>query len=79
MKQYRLEKAADGYRLSPRDTPVPAPGPNEVLVRIRATSLNRRDVMVLRAQYGGARVLGVGHRVVHGGPASPDRSSSRRR
>ena len=29
----------------------------------------------LRARYGGARVLGVGHRVVHGGPEMPSRPS----
>ena len=32
----------------------------------------------LRARYGGARVLGVGHRVVHGGARTPVPTSSRR-
>ena len=33
----------------------------------------------LRSRYGGARVLGVGHRVVHGGACTPARRSSRPR
>jgi NADPH:quinone reductase-like Zn-dependent oxidoreductase len=53
MQQYRLEKAEQGYRLALREMPVPAPGAHEVLVRVRAASLNRRDLLVLEAQYGG--------------------------
>ena len=34
------------------DRPEPEPGPREVLVRIRAASLNYRDLMVLRGRYG---------------------------
>ena len=60
MQQYRLEKADQGYRLALRETVVPAPGANEVLVRVRATSLNRRDLLVLEAQYGpGADMNGI--------------------
>jgi NADPH:quinone reductase-like Zn-dependent oxidoreductase len=45
MKQYRLEKAegAEGFRLVLRDVEQPQPGPGQVLVRVRATSLNYRD------------------------------------
>jgi len=53
MKQYRLEKFEQRYRLALREAPVPVPGAREVLVRVRATSLNRRDDMVIQAQYGG--------------------------
>jgi alcohol dehydrogenase len=34
------------------DRPEPAPGPGEVLVRLRAASLNYRDLLVLRGGYG---------------------------
>lgn len=37
--------------LQPCDQPRPAPGPGEVLLRVRAMSLNYRDLMVVRGQY----------------------------
>ncbi|HSD75584.1 MAG TPA: NAD(P)-dependent alcohol dehydrogenase [Steroidobacteraceae bacterium] len=53
MQQYRLEKNDTGYRLALRETTVPAPAAHEVLVRVRAASLNRRDLLVRSGQYGG--------------------------
>lgn len=51
-KQWRLVQAGQqGFRLEQREAPVRMPGPHEVLVRVRATSLNRRDVYVLKGQY----------------------------
>ncbi len=45
-----------------RDIPKPAPAPNEVLIRVRASSLNRADLMVASGiQHG--RVGGVGARI----------------
>src|SRR5258705_11478697 len=45
-----------------RDLPNPAPKPNEILIRVRATSLNRADLTVaLGHQHG--RVGGVGARL----------------
>ena len=52
MRQYRLEKAEQGYRLAQTETSVPKPAAHEVLVRVRAASLNRRDLYVLAGQYG---------------------------
>jgi NADPH:quinone reductase-like Zn-dependent oxidoreductase len=51
MKAYRIEKLGnvDGLVLGERDEPTP--GPNDVLVRVRATSLNRRDLMILARTY----------------------------
>src|SRR5438876_10636600 len=33
------------------DRPAPAPGPGEVLVRVKAVSLNYRDLLIARGQY----------------------------
>ncbi len=51
-KQYRLVRSGQqGYRLEQVDAPVRMPGPHEVLIRVRAASLNRRDVFVMRGTY----------------------------
>jgi len=50
--QYQLFKQAQGFSLNLIEgAAVRAPGPKEVLVRVRASSLNRRDIMVLRGWY----------------------------
>ena len=47
-----LTRQPDGaYRLTLEPAPVPTPADHEVLVRVHAASLNRRDVYVLRGQY----------------------------
>ncbi|HEV7138817.1 MAG TPA: NAD(P)-dependent alcohol dehydrogenase [Steroidobacteraceae bacterium] len=47
-----LIRQTDGsYRLTFGQAPIPEPAHGEVLVRVRATSLNRRDVYVLKGQY----------------------------
>jgi NADPH2:quinone reductase len=45
--------------LEVRDVPVPQPGPDQVLVRVRAASLNRADLHVISGQQHG-RVGGLG-------------------
>src|SRR5207302_5944617 len=45
-----------------RDLPKPAPKPNEVLIRVRASSLNRADLLVASGHQHGA-VGGVGARL----------------
>jgi len=51
-KQYRLIRSGErGYQLTQVDAPVRMPGPHEVLIRVRAASLNRRDVFVMKALY----------------------------
>ena len=52
IRQYQLEKDASGFRLAMKTVPRPRAGQREVIVRVRATSLNQRDLLVLRAQYG---------------------------
>lgn len=46
MRQYKLAKTADGqgYAMVIKTVPVPEPAANEVLVRMRAVSLNRKDI-----------------------------------
>lgn len=51
-RRYILTRQSDGaYTLAWEQAPVPAPAGHEVLVRVRAASLNRRDVYVLKGQY----------------------------
>src|SRR5688572_27631806 len=52
IRQYQLEREGNGYRLALKTVPRPTPGQGQVLVRVRAVSLNQRDLLVLRAQYG---------------------------
>lgn len=55
-RQYQLRRAGDGpATLACVDVPVRRPGANEVLVRVRATSLNRRDVYVRLGLYPGPK------------------------
>lgn len=51
MKVYSLHEFSgpEGWKLA--DAPTPKPGPGEVLVRIRAASLNFRDLMISKGQY----------------------------
>jgi NADPH:quinone reductase-like Zn-dependent oxidoreductase len=50
-KQWQLRKAGQGMTLTLADAPVRQPGANEVLIRMRAASLNRRDIFVTKGQY----------------------------
>jgi len=47
-----LIRQADGtYQLTIEESALPEPAEREVLVRVRAASLNRRDVYIIRGQY----------------------------
>jgi len=51
-QQWRLVRGAGaGYALTLAEAPVRRPGAHEVLVQVRAVSLNRRDIFVLKGQY----------------------------
>jgi NADPH:quinone reductase-like Zn-dependent oxidoreductase len=55
-RQYQLHTSGDAPAvLRLVDAPVKQPGETEVLVRMRAMSLNRRDIYVQRGQYPGPR------------------------
>ncbi|MEV6015349.1 NAD(P)-dependent alcohol dehydrogenase [Streptomyces sp. NPDC051997] len=51
MRAYHLEIPGTVGGIVPRESPVPEPGPRDVLVRVRAVSLNKRDLLILRGTY----------------------------
>ena len=51
MKSYHINKGAGLSGLTIREHDVPVPGPREVLVRVRASSLNFRELMILILGY----------------------------
>ena len=50
-RRYELVKGATGYALARADAATPVPGAGEVRVRVRAVSLNRRDLGVRDLSY----------------------------
>src|SRR5947209_4520756 len=55
MKALVLHEVADPGAVRPQDAPDPAPGPGEVVVRLRAAALNHRDLYICRGRYAGLR------------------------
>jgi zinc-binding alcohol dehydrogenase/oxidoreductase len=55
MKAIRLHELGGPENLVYEDVPDPGPGPGEVVVRLSAAALNRRDVFVTRGMYPGAK------------------------
>jgi NADPH:quinone reductase-like Zn-dependent oxidoreductase len=53
-RQFQLAADAKGYKLEMKTVARPTPGSKQILVRVRAVSLNQRDLSVTRAQYGGS-------------------------
>jgi NADPH:quinone reductase-like Zn-dependent oxidoreductase len=51
MKVYEIRDGFGLDKLVPAERPQPQPGPGEVLLRVRAVSLNYRDLLVARGQY----------------------------
>ena len=51
MKIYWIHTRGDVTALELRDAPIPEPGPNQVLIRVRASSLNRGDIMARIARH----------------------------
>jgi NADPH:quinone reductase-like Zn-dependent oxidoreductase len=51
IRQYQFEPASSGYQLVMHEVPRPVAGNGEVLVRVHATSLNHRDLNMLRREY----------------------------
>lgn len=57
MRQYQFAVAEGGYRLTLEEVPIPDVGANDVLVRIHAVSLNRRDWNMLNREVDPANSL----------------------
>jgi zinc-binding alcohol dehydrogenase/oxidoreductase len=55
MKAIRLHEIGGPENLVYEDVPEPEPGTGEIVVRLSAAALNRRDVFVTRGQYPGAK------------------------
>src|SRR4028119_1890283 len=55
MKAVRLHELGGPENLVYEDVPDPEPGSGEVVVKVHAAALNRRDVFVTRGMYPGAR------------------------
>src|SRR5689334_5129834 len=51
MKAYRLHEFGGPEALRCEEVPSPTPGPGEVLVRLRAVSLNFRDLLIAKGVY----------------------------
>jgi NADPH:quinone reductase-like Zn-dependent oxidoreductase len=51
MKSYHVNLGAGLAGLMVKEHGRPVPGPREVLVRVRASSLNNRELMILRGNY----------------------------
>src|SRR5262244_3287868 len=59
MKAYRIDRFGSIGGIVRRSAEDPRPGPKEVLMRVRASSLNYRDLMVLKGGGRGPTKLGV--------------------
>ena len=70
---------AEPGKIEIRDLPMPEPGPDEILVKVRTAGLNRADLLVAMGHFHGARggpgaIPGIecaGEVVRSGGPSSP--------
>ncbi|MCX4914422.1 NAD(P)-dependent alcohol dehydrogenase [Streptomyces sp. NBC_01281] len=51
MRAYHLETPGTVDGIVPREQARPEPGPRDILVRVRAASLNKRDLLILRETY----------------------------
>ena len=59
MRQYQLDERDGLDRLKLVEKPDPAPGENDILIRMRAGSLNYRDMVMSRGAYGSAAPAGL--------------------
>ena len=58
MQQYQLVKKDRGYQLEIKTVPVPSITANQILVRVHATALNRKDIYMLQGSMPGRDASG---------------------
>lgn len=76
MRSYQLQTLGDPSGIVEIDRPTPTAGPHDIVVRVRATSLNKRDLFILHGTYpmpakpgvvpvsdGAGEVIAIGDRV----------------
>jgi NADPH:quinone reductase-like Zn-dependent oxidoreductase len=51
IRQYQFEPASSGHPLVLKEVPRPVAGASDVVVRVKAVSLNRRDINMLNRNY----------------------------
>jgi NADPH:quinone reductase-like Zn-dependent oxidoreductase len=56
MKVYQIHSYSGPDGLKVVDRPEPTPATGQILIRVRATSLNYRDLMIVRGEYGGRQL-----------------------
>src|SRR5499427_7722278 len=59
MEAYRIKRFGSVDRIVLRSSEGPRPGPKEILMRVRASALNYRDLMVLKGGGRGPTKIGV--------------------
>ena len=59
MEAYRIDRFGSVDEIVLRSSEDPWPGPKEILMRVRASSLNYRDLMVLKGGGRGPTKIGV--------------------
>jgi NADPH:quinone reductase-like Zn-dependent oxidoreductase len=52
IRQWQFAPSGETFELALREVVAPTPAANEVAVRVRAVSLNRRDLMMVEGRYG---------------------------
>jgi NADPH:quinone reductase-like Zn-dependent oxidoreductase len=76
MRAYQLEKLGEPTGIVERDREPPKVGLNDILVRVRAAAINKRDLLILKGTYplpaipgviplsdGAGEVVAIGERV----------------
>jgi len=58
MKSFWIKTTGSSTRLERRDVPVPEPGPGQLALRVRATALNRGELIAGSVVHGGGEKLG---------------------
>jgi len=51
MRTYQLETLGDPSGIVERDRQPPSPGPHDIVIRVRAAALNKRDLFILHGSY----------------------------